>query len=182
MKCCIWKPKSEIYHELREGANIPEGFTEGEDGTRLFGLRAYGVPIRSEAVVTEWFNTRGGCIKRNMLEIGKVLDPSRIASRMIPSRKCLWLLILNSLQFKGNYFVRNIISHFTEGFCTAGDSAIENQCFNLKNEELSTFDKIRIRLHMQLLLLQFAKPMQLVWFYRKLEVELLDKIISPLPK
>ena len=41
-----------MYHELREAANIPEGFTEGEDGTRLFGLRTYGVPIGSEVFVT----------------------------------------------------------------------------------------------------------------------------------
>jgi len=33
--------------------NIPEGFTEGEDGTTLFDLRAYGVPIGSEIFVTE---------------------------------------------------------------------------------------------------------------------------------
>ena len=39
------KTKSEIYHELREAANILEGFIEGEDGTTLFGLRAYEVPI-----------------------------------------------------------------------------------------------------------------------------------------
>ena len=46
MKCYIKESKkSEMYHELREAANIPEGFIEGEDGTRLSGLRAYGVPI-----------------------------------------------------------------------------------------------------------------------------------------
>ena len=44
MKCYIKESKkSEMYHELREAANIPEGFIEGEDGTRLSGLRAYGV-------------------------------------------------------------------------------------------------------------------------------------------
>jgi len=38
---------------------------------------------------------------------------------------------------------------FTEGLCTEVDSAIEKltgQCFNLKNEELSAFNKIRIHL------------------------------------
>jgi len=64
MKCYIKKSKkSEIYHELREAANIPEGFTECEDGTRLFGLRAYEVPIGSEVFVTEWLKTEGERIK-----------------------------------------------------------------------------------------------------------------------
>jgi len=89
-----------MYHELREAANIPEGFIEGEDGTTLFGLRAYGVPIGSEVFVTEWLKTKGERIRSNMLEIGSLLDPTRIASRDIPSRQCLWLLILNCLQIK----------------------------------------------------------------------------------
>ena len=95
-------------HELREAANIPEGFTEGEDRTTLFGLRAYGVPIGSEVFVTEWLKTKGERIRSNMLEIGNLLDPIRIASRDIPSRQCLWLLILNCLPFKGNYFLSEI--------------------------------------------------------------------------
>jgi len=104
MKCYIKESKkSEVYHELREAANIPEGFIEGEDGTTLFGLRAYGVPIGSEVFVTEWLKTKGERITSNMLEIGNLLDPARIASRHISSRQCLWLLILNCLQFKGNY-------------------------------------------------------------------------------
>ena len=76
-----------------------------------------------------------------MLEIGNLLDPTRIASRDIPSRQCLWLLILNCLQFKENYFVRNIPPQFTEGF-----DKLMGQCFSLKSEELSTFNKIRIHL------------------------------------
>jgi len=52
MKCYIKESKkSEIYHELREAAYIPEGFTEGEDGTMLFDLRTYRVPIGSEVFV-----------------------------------------------------------------------------------------------------------------------------------
>jgi len=52
IKCYIKESKkSEMYHELREAANIPEGFIEGEDGTRLFGLRAYGLQIGSEIFV-----------------------------------------------------------------------------------------------------------------------------------
>jgi len=43
-------------------------------------------------------------IRSNLLEIGNLLDPTKNASRDIPSRQCLWLLILNCLQFKGNYF------------------------------------------------------------------------------
>ena len=59
MKCYIKESKkSEMYHELREAANISEGFIEGEDGTRLFGLRAYGVPIGSEIFVTEWLTNQ----------------------------------------------------------------------------------------------------------------------------
>ena len=137
--------KSEIYHELREAANIPEEFTEGEDGTRLFGLKAYGVPNGSEVFVTEWLKTKGEHIKSNMLEIGKLLDPTRIMSRDISSRQCLWLLILSCLQFKGNCFARNILPQFTEGFCTTLDSAIDKlmgKRFSLKSEELSTFNKI----------------------------------------
>jgi len=60
---------------------------------------------------------------------------------------------LACLQFKGNYFVRNIPPQFTEGFCTTLDSAIDKlmgQCFSLKNEELSTFNKIRVRLPIRL--------------------------------
>jgi len=57
------------YHELREAANISEGSTEGEDGTRLFVLRAYGVPIGSEVFVTEWLKIKGERITSNMLEI-----------------------------------------------------------------------------------------------------------------
>ena len=64
MKCYIKESKEfEIYHELREAANIPEGFTEGEDGTTLFGRRAYGVPIGSEVFVTEWLKTKGERIR-----------------------------------------------------------------------------------------------------------------------
>jgi len=88
-----------------------------------------------------------------MLEIGILLDPTWIASRIIPSRQCLWLLILNCLHFKGNYFVRNIPPQFTEGLCTRLDSAIDKlmgQCFCLKSEELSTFNKIRIHLPIRL--------------------------------
>ncbi len=44
---------SETYHELREAADIPKVFTEGENGTRLFGLRAYGIHTGGEAFVTE---------------------------------------------------------------------------------------------------------------------------------
>jgi len=114
------------------------GFTEGKDGTTLFGLRAYGVPIGSEVFVTEWLKTKGERIRNNMLEIENLLDPTRIASRHIPSRQCLWLLILNCLQFKANYFVRNIPPQFTEGLCTTLDSAIDKlmcQCFSLKSGE-----------------------------------------------
>jgi len=126
MKCYVKESKkSEIYHELREAANIPEGLTECEDGTTLFSLRAYGVPIGNEVFVTERLKTKGERIRSNMLEIGNLLDPTRIASRHIPSRQCLWLLILNCLQFKGNYFVRNIPPQFTEGFCTTLNSAID---------------------------------------------------------
>ncbi len=78
-----------MYYELREAANIPEGFIEGEDGTTLFGLRAYGVPIGSEIFVTEWLKTKRERISINMLKIGNLLDPTRIASRDIPSRQCL---------------------------------------------------------------------------------------------
>ena len=53
------------------------------------GLRAYGVPIGSEIFVTEWLKTKGERIGSNLLEIGNLLDPTRIASRDIPSRQCL---------------------------------------------------------------------------------------------
>ena len=62
-------------------------------------------------------------------------------------------LILNCLQFKGNYFVRNIPPQFTEELCTTLDSAIDklmSQCFGLKNEKLSTFNKTRIHLPIRL--------------------------------
>ena len=109
MKCYTKESKkSVIYHELRKAANIPEGFIEGEDGTRLFGLRAYGVPIGSEIFVTEWLKTKGKRITSKSLEIGNLLDPTRSASRDIPSRQCLWLLILNCLQFIGNYILSGI--------------------------------------------------------------------------
>ena len=126
-------------HELREAANILEGFIEGVDGTRKFGkfgLRAYGVPIENEVFVTEWLKTKGERIRSNILEIGNLLDPTRIPSRDIPSHQCLWLFILNCLQFKGNYFVRNKPLQFTEELSTALDSAIDNliaQCFSLKS-------------------------------------------------
>ena len=124
MKCYIKESKkSEIYRELREAANIPEGSTESEDGTTLLGLRAYGVPIGSEVFVTEWLKTKGERIRSNLLEIGNLLNPTRIASRHI-SRQSLWLLILNCLQLKGNYFVRNIPPQFTEEFYTTLDSTI----------------------------------------------------------
>jgi len=142
-----------MLHELREAANIPEGFIEGEDGARLFGLRAYGVPIGSELFVTEWLKTKGERIRSNLLKIGNLLDPTRIASRDIPSRQCLWLLVLKCLQFKGNYFVRNIPPQFTEELCTIIDSAIDKlmgQCFCLKSDELSTFTKTRIHLPIRL--------------------------------
>jgi len=101
----------------------------------------------------EWLKTKGEHIRSNMLEIGNLLDPNRIASRHIPSRQCLWLLILNCLQFKGNYFVRNIPPQFTEEFCATLDSAIDklmDQCFSLKSEELSTLNKIRVHLPIRL--------------------------------
>jgi len=88
-----------------------------------------------------------------MLEIGNLLDPTRIASRHTPSRQCLWLLILNCLRVKGNYFVRNIPPQFTEELFTTLDSTIDKlmgQCFSLKSEELSTFNKIRIHLPIRL--------------------------------
>jgi len=81
--------------------------------------------FNDEVFVTEWQKTKGERIRSKMLEIGNLLDPTRIASRHIPSRQCLWLLILNCLQFKGNYFVRNIPPQFTEGFWTTHDSAID---------------------------------------------------------
>ena len=92
MKCYIKESKKiEIYHELREATNSPEGSTESEDGTMIFCLRAYGVPIGSEAFVTEWLKTKRERIRSNMLEIGNLLDPTRIVSRHIPSRQCLLL-------------------------------------------------------------------------------------------
>ena len=46
MKCYIKESKkSKMYHELRKAANILEGYIEGKDGTTLFGLRSYEVPI-----------------------------------------------------------------------------------------------------------------------------------------
>jgi len=47
----------------------------------------------------------------------------------------------------------NIPPQFTEGLCTTLDSAIDKlmgQCFGLKSEELSTFNKIRIHLPIRL--------------------------------
>jgi len=147
MKCYIKESeKSEMYHELREAVNIPEGFIEGEDWATLFGRRAYGFPIRSEIFVTEWLKTKGKRITSNMLDIGNLLDPTRIASRDILSHQCLWLLILNCLQFKRNYFVRNIPPQFTEELCTTLDSAIDKLMgFCLKSDELSTFNNTRIQ-------------------------------------
>ena len=113
----------------------------------LLGLHAYGVPIGSKVFVTEWLKAKGERIRSKVLEIGNLLDPTRITSRDILPHQCLWLLILNCLQFKGNYFVRNIPPQFTEGLCTTLDSAIDKlmgQCFCLKSKELSTFNKTRI--------------------------------------
>jgi len=61
--------RTRLYNEIQETVNVPEGNTEGEDGTRSFSLQAYGVPVESEAFVREWLQTRVERIKSNMLEI-----------------------------------------------------------------------------------------------------------------
>ncbi len=88
-----------------------------------------------------------------MLEIGIILDPTRIASGVIQSRQCLLLLILNCLQFIGNYFVRNISPKLIEELYTTLDSAIDKlmgQYFSLKSEDLCRFNKARINLPIRL--------------------------------
>jgi len=106
IKCHIKETKtSKIYLELREATIIPEEFSEDENGMRLLSLRAFRVPIANEAFVTEWLDIKRERVESNMLELGKLLDPIRIASRDILSRQCLWLLILIYLQFEVNYCV-----------------------------------------------------------------------------
>jgi len=74
----------------------------------FYGVKAYGVPIGTKEYIAHWLELKSKKIISNLRKISDILDPNAIVPAEIPTRQCLWLLILTCLQFKGNYFLRHI--------------------------------------------------------------------------
>ena len=125
MKCFIDEEhRNKTYHQAREATGIAEGTVENENGETFYGVKAYGVPIGTKEYIAHWLELKSKKIIPNLRKISDTLDPNAIIPVEIPTRQCLWLLILTCLQFKGNYFVRHIPPQFTESLCDQIDSEI----------------------------------------------------------
>lgn len=88
-------------------------------------------------------------INDNLFKEEKLLSQSRIVDWENFQRQCVRILLLNCSQFEGNGFARYTASPFTKGFWLSLDTVIEvsmNQCFDLQNEEIFPFNKIRSHL------------------------------------
>jgi hypothetical protein len=84
------------YHLYRRQANIPEGILPSitDPSTSLFGLKAYGIPIGDPTFVSSWLSSKARHISSEITLIGETLDPTAISPQEIPTRQCLWLLLL----------------------------------------------------------------------------------------
>jgi len=116
-------------------------------------FKAFGVPIGTKEYIAHWLEEKNKKIISNIREISDILDPNAIVPVEIPTRQCLWLLILTCLQFKGNYFLRHIPPQFTEMLCDQIDYEINNmiaKCFQIDFSTLSPFIQKRINLPIKL--------------------------------
>ncbi len=154
MKCFINEEhRNEAYHQAREATGIAEGNVENENGETFYGFKAYGAPIGTKEHIAHWLELKSKKIISNLRKISGTLDSNAIIPAEIPTRQCLWPLILTSLQFKSNYFVRHIPPQFTESLCDQIDSEISNmtaKCFQIDFSTLSPFLQKRINLPIKL--------------------------------
>ena len=92
------------FHDLR--GEIAEGFNiDATTGVRSRGFCAYGVPIGEDSFIATFLSNKGDKTSSDIRLVGERMNPQVITSPELPSRQCLWQLILRCLQFKGNYWL-----------------------------------------------------------------------------
>ena len=84
--------------------------------------------------------------------IEKRLGSHQLAAPEIPSRQCMWQLILRCLQFKGNYWARHLPPSMTASFCQIFDKGIQKLvkvAIDVDFDSLSVFTKESYQLPIQ---------------------------------
>ena len=124
-KCYINKDfHNEQYHIVR--GDIAEWYERTDTGIKVYGFKYYGIPIGSDVYIKTVLNIEAERIKSTIFSTWETMDPNKILKPEIPSRQCLWCLLLSCLQHLGNYWARHLPSHLTDIFYKKVDDAIIN--------------------------------------------------------
>ena len=128
---------------------IREGNLTNSDGVVTSGIKFYGAPIGEKAFVQAFLDKAALKIGTELSTIEERMDPDTRLSPEIPSRQCLWQLILRCLQFRGNYLARHVPPQFTGTFCDSIDAKINsliNTAIGVNLNSTSPFNTERCRL------------------------------------
>ena len=129
--------------------SIEEGHLINESGTKVYGIKCFGIPIRSEEYIKEFLRVKANKISKTIEDTGNKMNPTQIMKPEMPGRQCLWQILLRCLQHVGNYWARHIPSNQTESFCKTVDKPIYNlitTTLELDTTIISETTKERIRL------------------------------------
>jgi hypothetical protein len=115
------------------------------------GIVCYGVPVGDADFVESFLIKKANRIVGDLATIGQRMSPQIISAPELPSRQCLWQLILRCLQHKGNYWCRHLPPDITKDFSRKIDLQIKQLVFlatdiNTIVEATSDFTKERCRL------------------------------------
>ena len=147
-RCYIREGYRDAEFEMYRG-NIEIGYMETIEGVKEYGLKVYGVPMGSERYINISLEYKANKIMSDFNLIEMKLGAHHLSAPEIPSKQCLWQLILRCLQFKGNYWARHLPLHMTTSFCHIFDKGIQKLtkvAVEVDFDSLSNFNKERYRL------------------------------------
>ena len=145
------------FHLLRDNValgTMPNLADGAEEASLTHGIVCYGVPVGDENFVESFLIKKANRIVGDLDTIGQRMAPHVIAAPELPSRQCLWQIILRCLQHKGTYWCQHLPPEITAAFSRRIDLAI-NQLVLLATEidligiETSDFTKERCQMPMR---------------------------------
>jgi hypothetical protein len=147
-RCYIREDFKDVAFDLHRG-DIEVGYMVSQEGSKEYGLKVYGVPLGSEKYIDVSLHYKVNKIMSDFELIERKLGSHQLSAPEIPSRQCMWQLILRCLQFKGNYWVRHLPPYMTANFCQIFDKGIQKLvkvAVDVEYDSLSDFTKERYRL------------------------------------
>ena len=127
IRCYIREDYKDAAFERHQG-EIEIGYMKSTEGIQEYGIKVYGIPtMGSKKCIDISLQYKDHKIMGDFELIEKRLGSHHLAAPEIPSRQCLWQLILRCLQFKGNYsWARHLPPHMmTASFCQLFDKGIK---------------------------------------------------------